>query len=242
MAYFLEIVRQSWSVPYFDWDEIGDEYTKFGSIAFGLSHGFWIDPRSVPKSAYQERDKRVPDVFPMPGCNAVNQRFKDLVEEFEPGVHQFIPIALRNKAGEPLADNYYVFNCMVSVDTVLVKESGVQWEIDEPSGQPFTKIKSFKHDMVLSRPEIGDRHLWQGLYLQPIGSGGVFCSDAFQKELMKRKIRFLDQKHCAEVDDEWKPEDNIQPILDWEAVNGLHEGHRSWKRAQILKERGRLEL
>ncbi|CTQ72982.1 imm11 family protein [Roseibium alexandrii] len=242
MAYFLELVSyQRHAIPYFTWDD-EEECRKFGSKAFGFSSGFWVDPQAVPKSAYQERDKRVPDVFPMPGCNAVNQRFKDLVEEFEPGVHQFFPIELRNKAGDPLADNYYVFNCMVSVDTVLVKESGLQWEIDEPSGQSFLDILTFKHDMVLSRPAIGGRHLWQGLYLQPISSGGVFCSDAFQKELKKRKIRFLDQKHCAEVDDEWKPEDNIQPILDWEAEHGLHEGHRSWKRAQTLKERGRLEL
>ncbi|WP_420411124.1 imm11 family protein [Roseibium sp.] len=184
----------------------------------------------------------MPDVFPMPGCNAVNQRFKDLVEEFEPGVHQFIPIELRNEAGDPLTENHYVFNCMVSVDTVLVKESGLQWEIDEPSGQSFLDILTFEHDMVLSRPAIGGRHLWQGLYLQPISSGGVFCSDAFQKELKKRKIRFLDQKHCAEGEVVWTPVDNIQPILDWEAEHGLHEGHRSWKRAQILKERGRLEL
>ncbi|XYK81537.1 MAG: imm11 family protein [Labrenzia sp.] len=242
MAYFLELVRyQRHAIPYFTWDD-EDNFPEFGHIAFGLSSGFWVDPQAIPKSAYQERDKRVPDVFPMPGCNAVNQRFKDLVEEFEPGVHQFMPIELRNKAGEPLTDNYYVFNCMVSVDTVLVKESGLQWEIDEPSGQSFLDILTFKHDMVLSRPAVGDRHLWQGLYLQPISSGGVFCSDAFQKELKKRKIRFLDQKHCAEADVVWTPEDNIQPILDWEAVHGLHEGHRSWKRAQILKERGRLEL
>ncbi|WP_428529697.1 imm11 family protein [Roseibium sp.] len=153
-----------------------------------------------------------------------------------------MPIDLRNKAGEPLTENHYVFNCMVSVDTVLVNQSGVQWEIDEPSGQPFTRIKSFKHDMVLSRPAIGDRHLWQGLYLQPVSSGGVFCSDAFQKELKKRKIRFLDQTQCGEMDSNWEPEDNIQPILDWEAAHGLHEGHRSWKRAKVLKERGKLEL
>jgi hypothetical protein len=48
-------------------------------------------PKVSSEIRISDNHKKVPDVFPMPGCNAVNQRFKDLVEEFEPGVHQFFP-------------------------------------------------------------------------------------------------------------------------------------------------------
>jgi hypothetical protein len=241
MAYYLSLRSyQPYAQGHFEWENEG-AYKSYGSIASGLSRGFWIDPDLMPKSARQTRDKRLHDVIPMPGMNAVNQRFKDLVEEFEPGIHQFIPLELHDRKGVPIEDQYYVFNCMVSMDALLVRESGLHWQVDEPSGQPIIRINTRK-PMVLSKPAIGSHHLWMGLYLHPHTRDDVFCSNAFQKELKARKIRYLDQKPCEELDLPWTPEDNIQPALDWEKVHGEPWGYRPKIRASVLKERGRLEL
>ncbi|WP_067217518.1 imm11 family protein [Stappia indica] len=239
MAWLLELVYQAWSTPQFKFDD-EDKFGNRGDKAFGLSQGFWVDPTKIPVSAQQTTKKRVPDVFPMPGCNAVSQRFKDLVEQFEPGIHQFFPLKLRRKSGFSIEQNYYVFNCMTSVDTVLVKESRFRWGRFEEIDKPRIDIDREK-DIVLSRMAIETRHLWKGLYLQPIGSG-VFCSDAFEKALKKKKIRFLKQTYCREIDVPWLPEENIQPALDWEAENGEPWGYRPRLRAQTLASRGKLEL
>lgn len=239
MAWLLELVYQAWSTPQFKFDD-EEKFGKPGDKAFGLSLGFWVDPTKIPVSAQQTTKKRVPDVFPMPGCNAVSQRFKDLVDEFESGIHQFFPVKLRSKSGFPLQGNYYVFNCMTSVDTVLVKESGFKWSKFEEINKPRIDISRDK-DIALSRTAIGACHLWKGIYLQPTGSG-VFCSDAFEKALKKNKIRFLKQNYCREIDVPWRPQENIQPALDWEAEHGEPWGYLPKLRAETLKLRGKLEL
>ena len=239
MAWLLKLVYQNWSVPYFEFDDeekYGDPVAK----AFGFSRGFWFDPANMPVSGHQTTTKRVPDVFPMPGCNAVSQRFKDLVEEFEPGVHQFMPLKLRFENGEPLPQMYYVFNCMVAVDAVLVEPSGLLWHTDVASRQPAISIDGYA-PIFLSTKITKSIHLWTGLYLDPVGHG-VFCSDAFQKQLKKRKIRFLEQTYCEELDVPWRAEENIQPALDWEAEHEKLWGYRPKLRAQTLKLRGKLGL
>ena len=239
MAWLLELVYQAWSTPEFEFDE-KHQFAEPGVEPFGFSSGFWFNPNNMPTSAHQTRNKRVPDVFPMPGCNAVSQRFKDLVDEFEPGVHQFLPLNLRRESGSPIEENYYVFNCMISIDAILQKESGLSWGVVEKLNLPFISIRKDK-PIVMSSPAIEGRHLWKGLYLQPTGSG-VFCSDAFERALKNQKIRFLKQTCCREVDIPWLPEENIQPALDWEASNGEPWGYGPRLRARTLTMRGKLEL
>ncbi|GAA0784631.1 imm11 family protein [Roseibium denhamense] len=243
MAYYLKLMGYSDRAnPWFRWDN-EDDYRQYGSKAIGFSLGFWVDPRAFPETAQQARKKLVHDVFPMPRCNGVSQRFKDLVEEFEPGVHQFVPIKLRNKAGEAYEGNYYVFNCMVAFDALLVNEMDRDWEYHNATDGPNLALfrTSLRDRIVVSSPRIAGKHLWTPLYLGP-DYMGVFCSDAFQKELVARKIRYLDAKHCEELDIPWLPEENIQPALDWEAKHGIPCGYRAKLRAEVLKKRGKLEL
>ena len=77
MAFYLSLRSyQPYAQGHFEWENEG-AYKSYGSIASGLSRGFWIDPDLMPKSARQTRDKRLHDVIPMPGMNAVNQRFPE---------------------------------------------------------------------------------------------------------------------------------------------------------------------
>ena len=97
-------------------------------VFFGMSLGKAVDPARVPTYAREKtRNKKLYDIFSMPGLNGVSQRFRDLVEEFEPGVHQFFPLQLSRRDGTPIEGNHYVFNCFVRADTVLVDRSGLSW-------------------------------------------------------------------------------------------------------------------
>lgn len=212
-------------------------------IAYGLSKGYWLDPAGQPKSGYQKSTRKVYDVFPILGANAVRQRFKDLVEEFEPGVHQFLPIALRDKKGNPIEDNFYIFNCMVAMDTVLLDQSGLEVEYVNSHRNPLVSFSTVHiPKLVLSKPAIAGHHIWTGHYITPPGSG-VFVSEAFHKELKSRKIRHFRQQQLAEADVPWVAEEQVRPILDWEASHPVETwGHRPRLRQNVLDRRGRLEL
>lgn len=242
MVWAISLEYQDRSTPHFKLDPFDDRPSP--SRSYGFSKGFWVDPSRQPKSAQQTTKKLVHDIFPLPGLNAVRQRFKDLVEEFEPGVHQFFPIVLRDKQGEPIGDNFYIFNCMVSMDAVLAKETGL--ELKYPPGAPpeyyFEAIFGRDEKVFISKPQIKGHHLWMGLHIRPHGSW-VFVSDEFFAALEKQKIKYLRAHQLHEVEAPWIAEEQIKPILDWE----VNQPFDKWSGASrlrkiILDQRGKLEL
>lgn len=207
MAYYLKLVFQPHAGRHFDFE---GEVTNAG--AFGLSAGepiYWPMPE---KARALKRYKSMPDVFPLPGVNGVNGRFRDLVEEFEPGLHEFFPLTLVWEDGSPIEGDWFIFNCTVSVDTLLPEKSGAVWR-DSVNGKPYIELHP-DLDWILSRPAIGERHLWCGKRIQH--GGGVYCSDVFYEELKRRKIKFIAAKHCEEIDELWVAEDNVDRQLAWE--------------------------
>lgn len=208
MAYHVGLMYQEHSTPMFEFDEPWPRETP----RFGFSATWFLDDTVViPARARQKDKKKIHDIFPMPSINAVSQRFRDLVEEYDPGVHQFFPLALRRKDDTPIEMPYYVFNCGRRLEALLVRQSNLRWIIREHSGEPYVD-RDTRKEWVLSRPAIGGHHIWSGT---DITFRLVFVSDEFLAELTKRKIRYLEQKHCPEIDEPWIPEENIQPLLDW---------------------------
>jgi hypothetical protein len=150
--------------------------------------------------------------------NAVSERFKEIVESYEPGVHQFFPVELFDKAGDRVPTNYYIFNCTVCVDAVLVEHSEVRWSQRrvEPY-DPFPRIDHWDKE-VLSAQAIAGHHVWCGGLLE---TDGIYVSDALFDDLKRAKIKYFKEKSLEAIDVAWRPEDNIQPILDWVKQNGL---------------------
>ena len=199
-------------MPAFEWDEEPEPMASFG-----FSFGRRIDDLSIfPKSATQKDTKKICDVFSMPALNCVNARFRDLVEEFEPGVHQFIPISLKRKDGTPIEGEYFIFNCCQLLGAVLVNETKCgEWRkvVAGPNeGQPYYDIPP--HDLVLSRPAIGGKHIWVSAVANP---GNPFFSDELVERMEQEKIRYVTiNSKNEEIEKPWIPEDNIAPRIAWE--------------------------
>jgi len=212
MAHLIQLMYQAHTTPSFEFDHEPDSMPFFG-----FSAGRWIDPERMPVSAHQTDKKKIHDIFPMPGLKAVNHRFREVVEHFEPGVHQFFPLKLFHKDGTPVDGEFFIFNCTISVDTLLVNRSDVDWSTykGRNAGKPFVKAH-FDYTWVLSRPAIGQRHVWCGDKIPAIGT---FVSDELHAALKGRKIRYFNEKYCEEVDEPWIAEENIKLQLDWEAEN-----------------------
>lgn len=151
-------------------------------LRHALSLGDPVDPATVPRIGQAKRGKKMPDVCPMPGLNAVSSRFRDLVEELEPNVHQFFEIELREQGGTPIPGQYYTFNCPRRIDTILANESTLGWE-EMRNGMPRPKLPH--RDFSISRPARAGAHIWCENFLRVMG---IMVSDQFAAEVKKREL------------------------------------------------------
>jgi hypothetical protein len=228
MAYFMSLdYERSTRHGYFKWDD--DEH---GAARLGISSLAKIEPERLakfPSSATQQDKKKLVDFMVMPGSNVCNQRFKDLIERFEPGVHLFHPVTLKQKDGTPYEEPYYIFSAQQAADFILTKMSGMEWwygptEIKKEGDIPypprlnqndfFMRQDYRKHKIYISSRPIKGWHIYTG---KRAGfNNGVFFSDAFYAAVKAEKIQFLKvQSYCDEVDVPWDEEENFGPALQW---------------------------
>ncbi|WNZ53878.1 hypothetical protein QT397_00455 (plasmid) [Microbulbifer sp. MKSA007] len=153
-------------------------------------------------------------MFVMPATCAVSEKFKCIVEELEPDVHQFFPIQLKNKDGIPYDERYYLINVGQKFAAILVGKSAgctQSWRVEAIERKmPF--LLTHDDGLVLSKPKIAGRHLWLS---QVIAPNTYFCSDELMARFKKEKIKYFDSARNDEADEDWIAEENIAPFLRW---------------------------
>lgn len=179
----------------------------------GLSVNRPLDPQCMPSRGKLEGpwSKAIPDVFRTPGLNAVSQRFRALVEELEPGLHQFFPLAVEDCDGEPLKQELYIFNCAVGIDALIYRSIKPNWDTDA-IGVPLLRA-GMGEKLELSRPAIGQHHLWCG---KTVAENKLFASDAFYAAFTRLGMRAFSAVYRNELDEPWT-EAEIAPLRQWEA-------------------------
>jgi uncharacterized protein DUF1629 len=155
----------------------------------------------------------MPDIFSAPSMNVVNQRFHDLVEQFEPGVHQFFPLKIFRSDGSPLDDDYYIFNCAVGLDAIIHSSADPAWA-NAADGTPILYV-DFDKQFEISRPAIGDHHMWCG---KSVAQRVLFVSDTFYQAIESNNIRWVDAVHRQELDMPWVAERELAPLMKWRAA------------------------
>jgi hypothetical protein len=245
MAYFMTLdTERSTRHGWFNWDD-----NEHIAANFGISSKVKIDAERLakfPTTATQQDKKPLVDFMVMPGNNACNQRFKDLVERFEPGVHLFLPVTLKRKDGTPYEEPYYIFSAQQAADFILTKMSGMEWwygptEIkkqgDIPRPPRLNQVTFFatqgyrKHKIYISSQPVKGWHIYTG---NRAGfNNGVFFSDEFYRAVKAEKIQFINAAaYCDEVDVPWDEEENFGPALQWlrENTPPNEEWARIWAR------------
>lgn len=104
----------------------------------------------------------------------VDVKFKDVVETFEPGVHQFFPVEFVWKDGSHAADRFWFVPCN-RLDSVDREQTTFEfrniWYLD---GDPNKRL-------VFNRSQIGKRHVWMDKFIS--GSSGVWISSELKVAL-----------------------------------------------------------
>jgi hypothetical protein len=207
--------------PYFDWVDEDAVAERRGLVGSGMSLSRPLSAKNVPgaaRSRSKAKKPPSPDVFIVAYSVACNQRFKDLVEEFEPGKHLFAPIELQYDDGRKMVGEFYFFNCNVDIDCVLTDNEG-SW-FANGRDRIISAINSIHRltpiQLSLSKPQIEGHHLWTG---GPIGWNQLFVSNEFADALKKHRIRGTQRwRECYEVDRPWIAEEHMGPLLDkWRA-------------------------
>ena len=149
--------------------------------AYPANQGRPVRTEHVPTRIEWQELAPVPDVEIQHGMVVVPERFREIVEQFEPGVHQFLPVAYIDRAGEFLAQRYYFVPCnrLDSVDRVnttgFVLWRNARWMavghvmLLMPESLPEGVNPSLPPKMVFSAAQIGDKHAWCDMYMPLTG-------------------------------------------------------------------------
>lgn len=208
----------SYAGPGFDWIEPETVEERKGLVGSGLSLSRPLSGANVPKRArYREKYAKppTPDVFFIDSSVGVTARFKDLVEQFEPDLHLFVPVELQYNDGRVMEGEYYFFNCNVDVDCVIT-DNEEEWFRDYGNGRILPAMLSVQRstplEISLACPQIEGRHLWTG---GPLGWNQLFVSDEFCKAFRSGRFREVEiRRECHEIDREWVAEEHMGPLLD----------------------------
>ena len=129
-----------------------------------MNEGYRVNAADVPrKMQWGDKRKAVPDVIAYASTPIISERAKDIIEEFEPGVHQFIPIDLYyRKATEPFATHYWLVICKL-IDTIDEEATAMDLVTnpDIPGVGMYVDRPGHKPNHVVSREKANCHHCWR---------------------------------------------------------------------------------
>ncbi|MBB5697795.1 imm11 family protein [Sphingomonas yantingensis] len=162
-----------------------------------MRYGYPVVPDSAPKTVlWSSRRLPPPDyAFGNNEIMLVSGRFRDLVERFEPDVHQFLPVDMVHKKGEAPFDTFYWFVCCQLIDSIDPDRTTLAWDGDDYEEHMDDGFRRgfWRYDHNVSPPPvpayslaaIGDRHLWRDPYWarEVVRSSNVFGEAMIEAEL-----------------------------------------------------------
>ena len=127
----------------------------------------------------------------------VCQGIKDIIEEYEPDIHQFFPMEYYDAKGkEKIGEGYWMIICkrLDSLhDSLCVPPRNERGFIDEFNEIYKDRDKSLDR-AVFSKEKIAGHHLWHDKFRL-----GVNCSDELGKRLVEADFSGLDYTYSEEA-------------------------------------------
>ncbi|WP_281929939.1 imm11 family protein [Roseibium album] len=182
MVYLVEQSTDPRCCPVFNW--IGDPY-YFRDMPHETPPGTRLVVEGFPRVLEIESSHTtLPDFFLLSGKYAVSSKTKDILEELEPGVHQFIPIVLKKKSGEPFEGKFYVLHPRSAVDAIAPELSDVSIHTT-PGGRVTMRLSKVNPKLTSYKSKINGRHFWTG---DESFSNLFFSSDEFFQKIQNEKL------------------------------------------------------
>jgi hypothetical protein len=154
--------------------------------------GLPITSHNVPTTLVWSNRQPIPDFEGPQGFICVSPRMKEIIEQFEPGVHQFFPLKVVNRAGEEIAQRWLwvVCNRIDSVDrehTNWFFLHGSRWTPSYLQNGEVIAVENPK--LTFSKSKSEGYHFWRDKHL--MSSYGIFCSDDAAQALQGANLSAL---------------------------------------------------
>ena len=160
------------------------------------TQGRALEPDHVPtKARVGGRKRKLADVLPGSGSLVVDDKFRTILEELEPGVHQFFPLDLVWKDGSSAGRRHW-FNPCNRIDGPDREKSTWVFDVIWLPKNPHLP-EGEKPELVFSRAKIGDRHAWVE---KRISGRVIMISDAFKHRLDEAGVTGIGFKYDPETD------------------------------------------
>jgi hypothetical protein len=131
-----------------------------------------VSTEFLPKQVRPNRAlKKAPDLARIAMGQICSQAFKDVLEDLEPGVHQFEPVEVVTKKKVHIQEMYWLIPCN-RLDTLVLDQ------INPPvndMGYFRAGLQRGELKIVFDKAKIGDHHLWT----ERRNDGSMYVSDAF---------------------------------------------------------------
>lgn len=149
------------------------------------------DPYNVGGGGEGGRNRDIPDVFGGDsGPWHVSERAKAIIEELEPGVHNFIPInVLKYGSKKHVPYQFYIFHTSRVIDAVIFEETNFTGGLtgSEARKNPYTNLSFFNFKCTLFGSKTKDMHLWrQGVGKVPGGGDPLWAYHFASNELVSK--------------------------------------------------------
>jgi hypothetical protein len=113
-----------------------------------------LDPAEMPRFLrFEKKRETVPHIFMSDdGIVICSQLTQDILDEFDPGLHTFIPIQLLYQNRSAVPGYYYILNVHHMLDTVVDSKTKFRDAKSFVSGNP-SRTRKF---LAKTRPDAGD--------------------------------------------------------------------------------------
>jgi hypothetical protein len=128
-----------------------------------LESGRAIEPEHLPTKLMIKNGKiAVTDFDGYWGLIFISPRFKAIIEELEPGVHQFAPVQLVDRRKQPMADHWIWIICQ-SLDTIDAEASNFELRHECRYKRRGEDVRP----LIFSKSKIGHHHFWREKFMMP---------------------------------------------------------------------------
>jgi hypothetical protein len=148
--------------------------------------------------AYLESSHKIlPDIFQVTSEKGISQRLKDIIEFFEPGIHQYFPVTLMRTKKEAFPGSYYLLNVCQICNSLVPEKSNFR-VANTPNGMEYwSRVPGLKNYRTIRKSDVEGKHLWR----EKLYRDDLYMSDDLYAACRKQKIIGINDTVCVKVVD-----------------------------------------
>ena len=185
-----------------DWEKIVPDMQRRADINLIWMYGREsLNPLEMPKEiVLKGRGRELPSVLSSYSAIVIcNEPLKLVLEGLDPGVHQFIPIAVSFASGEKPEGAFFILNVHHMLDTIIDEKSKADIGplMPNSSNRHYRLVFGFARndgDVTVDKSKLSSVNLWR----EPAYPGLYMNSDKLQQRLKLENLAFFEPHKATE--------------------------------------------